>query len=104
MEEVVARRYKRIINQNEPAPDLIVIDGGRGHVSAAKKILNELNMNSVPLLGIAKKEERVFSADKEIHFDKDSKALQLIMRTRDEAHRFAQAYHHILRRKKIIGK
>jgi len=104
IEEVVARRYRRIINQNEPVPDLIVIDGGKGHVSAAKKVLNELNLNNVPLLGIAKKEERVFSADKEINFDKDSKALQLLMRARDEAHRFAQAYHHILRRKKIIGK
>ena len=55
-------------------------------------------------LGIAKKQERVFSPKGEINFDRDSKALQLIMHIRDEAHRFAQSYHHVLRRKKIIGK
>jgi excinuclease ABC subunit C len=104
IEEVVTRRYKRILNDNEPMPDLIIIDGGRGHVSAAKNVLSVLNLDSVPLVGIAKKEERVFSSEREIRFDKDSKALQLIMRVRDEAHRFAQAYHHILRRKKIIGR
>jgi len=104
IEEVVMRRYRRLLAENQKFPDLILIDGGKGHVTTVKNALDKLNLGSIPVLGIAKKEERIFSPSKEIKFDKDSKALQLIMRIRDEAHRFAQSYHHVLRRKKIIGK
>ncbi len=98
MQEVVKRRYERILKENSALPDLIIIDGGKGHVSAAKEILDKLDLKNIAIIGIAKKEEKIFFLNKEMPVKKDSKALQLIQRIRDEAHRFAQGYHHILRK------
>jgi len=98
--EVVRRRYSRLVNENSRLPDLVVIDGGRGHVRAAKKELDSLDLK-IPLIGIAKRNEEIwfFSRSKPLVIPKDSPCLHLIQRIRDEAHRFAHKYH-ILRREK----
>jgi excinuclease ABC subunit C len=105
LSEVVRRRYTRLISENLPLPDLILIDGGRPHLLTAKKELDNLGVG-LPLVSIAKEEENIYTKDKAvpIKLSSDTPALNLIRRIRDEAHRFAISYHHILRRKKIIGK
>jgi excinuclease ABC subunit C len=98
MKEVLLRRFKHTEWQ---IPNLLIVDGGKGQVSIAKRALFEMNMQ-IPLIGLAKREETIISEDlKEIRLPKDSKALQLIMRIRDEAHRFAITYHRKLRDKLI---
>ena len=98
IEEVLERRLK---HKEWPYPSLIVIDGGKGQVSAAKKVLLK-NKIKIALIGIAKREEIIITSNlKEIRLPKDSKALHLIMRIRDEAHRFAISYHRKLRSKFI---
>lgn len=100
MQEVLERRIK---NTNWPLPSLIVVDGGKGQVSSAKKVIDALGLN-VPLIGLAKREETIITADlKEIILPKSSKALQLVMKIRDEAHRFAITYHRKLRSKLIFS-
>lgn len=105
LREVVARRYLRLKSENLSFPDLIIIDGGRSHLAVAQDEIKKLGL-SIPLIAIAKEKENIYSAGKKrpIRLDSDTPALNLIRRVRDEAHRFAVAYHHILRRKKIIGK
>ncbi len=100
MQEVVRRRYERIISENEKMPDLIVIDGGSGHLKAAKKVLSSLKIFS-PVIAIAKEEELVYTVGKKfpLKLKRNSIALKLIQRVRDEAHRFALKYHHLLRHK-----
>ena len=96
MEEVIERRLKH--NEWE-TPGLIIVDGGKGQVSSALKALAKMQRN-IPLIGLAKREETIILPDfSEIKLPKDSKQLHLIMRLRDEAHRFAITYH-----KKIRGK
>ncbi len=100
MQEILERRLKR---KDWPMPSLIVIDGGKGQVSAVKKVFEKLNIN-LPLIGLAKKEETIIAFDlKEIHIPKNSEALKLIMRIRDEAHRFAIFYHRKLRSRFILA-
>lgn len=100
MIEVISRRLK---HPEWPYPDLIIVDGGKGQVSSALKVLKRKNFD-IPLVGLAKREETIITSDlKEIHLPKDSKALLLIMRIRDEAHRFAISYHRILRSKAFTG-
>jgi len=103
--EVVRRRYSRLVEEKLPLPDLILIDGGRSHLLTAEKELQKLGLN-LPLVSIAKEQENIYTKDtnRPIKLSQDTPALNLIRRVRDEAHRFAQAYHHILRGKKIIGK
>lgn len=100
MEEVIGRRLKH----NEwDIPDLIIVDGGKGQVSTALKVLKENKIN-IPLVGLAKREEIVVTSDlKEIRLPRDSKVLQLLQRIRDEAHRFAITYHRKLRNKSFLG-
>jgi excinuclease ABC subunit C len=96
MREVVFRRYKRLLNEQENLPDLIVIDGGKGQLSAACEALKELNLyGEIPIIGIAKRlEEIYFPSDSiPIHIDKKSESLMLLQRIRDEAHRFAITFH-----------
>ena len=96
--EVVSRR----LNHREwPFPDLMIIDGGKGQVSSVLKVLKRKNL-IIGLIGIAKKEEIIITSDlKEIRLPKNSKALHLVMRIRDEAHRSAIAYHRKLRLRSI---
>lgn len=98
-QEVIRRR----LEHNEwQMPDLIVTDGGKGQVSSVLKVLNELNID-IPLIGLAKREETIVTSDLlEIKLPKDSKALLLIVKIRDEAHRFAITYHKKLRSKFIF--
>lgn len=102
--EVVRRRYKRILLGEITAPDLILIDGGKGQLSAAKIELDNLRLK-IPIISLAKKEEEIYlpQKDEPLRLTIDSKALTLIRRIRDEAHRFAVSYHRLLRKKKAIG-
>lgn len=105
MKEVVFRRYRRVLEEHLPLPDLIIIDGGKGHLSTAIEALFELGLTKKSIIGIAKEFERIWLPGKEIPLilHKNSPVLHLLQRIRDEAHRFAHAYFTILRRKKIIG-
>jgi excinuclease ABC subunit C len=96
MNEVVGRRYARLLNENEPLPDLIVVDGGKGQLSAACDALKELNLyGQIPIIGIAKRLEEIYFPDDSLplYIDKKSESLKLIQQIRDEAHRFAITYH-----------
>ncbi len=103
--EIVRRRYSGSLKEKLALPDLILIDGGKSHLSVANKELRELGLD-IPSASIAKDKENIYLKDKAypIKLDSDTPALNLIRRIRDEAHRFALAYHHLLRRKKTIGK
>ncbi|MFH0839906.1 MAG: excinuclease ABC subunit UvrC [Candidatus Omnitrophota bacterium] len=103
MREVVRRRYERVRKERLPAPDLVIIDGGKGHLNAALSVLRETGFGSLPVMGIAKKFEHIYLKDRRepIIFSHSSPILHLVQRLRDEAHRFAIGYHRVLRRKKI---
>ncbi|NQT06282.1 MAG: excinuclease ABC subunit UvrC [Candidatus Omnitrophica bacterium] len=106
MREVVRRRYRRLLEERRSLPDLIIIDGGRGHLSSAVKELKRLRINHIPAIGIAKEFEHIYTPKRPlpIILPKDSSVLQLIKRIRDEAHRFARRYHIALRRKKMFAR
>lgn len=96
MEEVIYRRYKRMIDENQKLPQLIVVDGGKGQLSSAVKSLDELGIRGkVAIIGIAKKLEEIFFPDDPIplYIDKRSESLKLIQRLRNEAHRFGITHH-----------
>ena len=96
MEEVVYRRYKRLIGENKSLPQLIVIDGGKGQLNAALKSLKELNINNkVSIIGIAKRLEEIFYPNDTIplYLDKNSESLKVIQHIRNEAHRFGIKFH-----------
>lgn len=100
MQEVLTRRLS---HKEWPTPNLIIVDGGKGQVSSALKVLNNLKLN-IPLIGLAKREETIITSDfKEISLPRNSNALKLIMRIRDEAHRFAVTYHKKLRSKSLFS-
>ncbi len=96
MHEIVTRRYTRVLAENAPLPDLIVIDGGKGQLSAACEALKTVGIyGKVPVIGIAKRlEEIYFPGDQlPLYIDKRSESLKLIQQIRDEAHRFAITFH-----------
>ncbi|MFV0345424.1 MAG: excinuclease ABC subunit UvrC [Bacteroidales bacterium] len=102
MEEVVYRRYKRLLDEKQSLPQLIVIDGGKGQLKSALKSLDKLGLRgSIAIIGIAKKlEEIYFPGDSiPIYLDKRSQTLKVIQRLRDEAHRFGITFHRNLRSK-----
>ncbi|MFA4989792.1 MAG: GIY-YIG nuclease family protein [Candidatus Omnitrophota bacterium] len=103
--EVVGRRYSRLVKEKLPLPDLVLIDGGRAHLAVAAREISRLGLH-IPLVSIAKKEEHIYTKDRPapLKLTADTPALNLLRRVRDEAHRFAVAYHHILRRKKVLGR
>ena len=105
MREVVYRRYRRLLDERRRLPDLIIIDGGKGHLTAAIKELDGLGIKKIPVIGIAKEFEHIYVQNRQlpIILPNDSSILQLIRRIRDEAHRFARNYHILLRRKKMFG-
>jgi excinuclease ABC subunit C len=100
--EVVRRRYGRLKREGAAYPDLVVIDGGKGQLAAAYAELKELDAD-IPLISLAKREEEVFLPGKRhaVILSRDSLGLRLLQRVRDEAHRFAIAYHRKLRDKKF---
>jgi excinuclease ABC subunit C len=102
MYEVVLRRYRRILEAGGPFPDLVLIDGGKGQLSAAYAALEELGLGRLIAVGIAKKEELLFTRDRDdaIALARESPALLLIQRIRDEAHRFAVTFHRQSRAKR----
>ncbi len=96
MHEVVTRRYTRVLDEQTGLPDLIVIDGGKGQLSAACEALKGLDLyGKVPIIGIAKRLEEIYFPEDSLplYIDKKSESLKLIQRIRDEAHRFAITYH-----------
>jgi excinuclease ABC subunit C len=95
MKEVVSRRYRKLLEQGGPFPDLIVIDGGKGQLNTAYEALEEIGLANLVAIGLAKKEELVFTRDSDlpIGIDPHSPALRLLQRVRDEAHRFAVTFH-----------
>jgi excinuclease ABC subunit C len=102
MEEVVSRRYRKLLEHGGPFPDLILIDGGKGQLSSAYEALQNLGLGALVAVGIAKKEELLFTRDREepVALREDSPALLLIRRIRDEAHRFAVTFHRASRTKR----
>ncbi len=103
--EVVRRRYGRLKREGAAYPDLVVIDGGKGQLAAAGAALAKLEV-ALPLISLAKREEEVFLPGRRaaVCLDKMSLALKFLQRVRDEAHRFAVAYHRTLRAKKMRGR
>ena len=104
MREVVERRYTRLKNENEPLPDLIMVDGGKGQLSSAVSILNNLEYNNYNIIGLAKRlEEIFFPGDSEPQtIPKTSSSLKLLQHLRDEAHRFAITFHRERRSKRTF--
>ena len=105
MEQVVYRRLKRLLNENETLPNLIIVDGGKGQLSSGVKSLKKLNLeNKVAIIGIAKKLEEIFKPDDKLplYIDKKSETLKLIQQLRNESHRFAINFHRDLRSKDAL--
>jgi excinuclease ABC subunit C len=106
MHEVVFRRYKRVLDENSELPDLIIIDGGKGQLSAACDALKELSLyGEIPIVGIAKRLEEIYFPEDSLplYIDKKSESLRLIQRIRDEAHRFAITFHRDQRSKNSLN-
>ena len=96
MEEIVYRRYKRMIDENQKLPQLVIIDGGKGQLSSAMKSIDKLGLREkITVIGIAKKlEEIYFPGDSvPIYLDKNSISLKIIQQLRNEAHRFGINFH-----------
>jgi excinuclease ABC subunit C len=104
MEQVVRRRYTRVLEAGGPFPDLIVIDGGKGQLNAAYAALETVGLSNLVAIGLAKKEELVFTRDRSepIAFASHGAALRLLQRIRDEAHRFAITFHRQSRAKRDL--
>ncbi|MEP7220324.1 MAG: excinuclease ABC subunit UvrC, partial [Bacteroidota bacterium] len=104
MKEVVGRRYSRVMKEGWALPDLIVIDGGKGQVSAAMEVMRELGLDHIPLIGLAKRlEEIVIPGQRDtILLPRSSSSLRLLQQIRDEAHRFAITFHRSLRGKRTL--
>ena len=106
MEEVVYRRYKRMLDENSNLPDLIVIDGGKGQLSSSIKALKKLNLEkTIAILGIAKRLEEIFYPNDPIplYLNKKSETLKVIQLMRNEAHRFAITFHRNKRSKQALN-
>jgi len=105
LKEVLLRRYSHAATGQELWPDLVLIDGGIGQLHAAQDAFKELNVKPPLLISIAKREEIIYIAGKDepLKLSATNPAKKLLQYVRDEAHRFAQHYHHILRRKKVIN-
>lgn len=104
MQEAVGRYFRRLRDSGKPLPDLAVIDGGKGQLSAARQALQDIDLNDVAVIALAKKDEEVFVPGRPdpILLDRRNRALHLLQRIRDEAHRFAVRYNRKLRSKRTI--
>jgi excinuclease ABC subunit C len=106
MEEVVFRRYRRLLNEGEPLPQLIIIDGGKGQLSSAVKALEDLDLRGkIAIIGIAKRLEELFYPGDSIplYLDKRSESLKIIQQLRNEAHRFGITFHRNKRSNAALG-
>ncbi|MEA3369634.1 MAG: excinuclease ABC subunit UvrC [Candidatus Ratteibacteria bacterium] len=103
LEEVLSRHFQNLIEAKSKLPDLLVIDGGRGHLNRALNVLGKLKVKNIPVLALAKKFECLYFSriDKPLRLPFSSSGLSLIQRLRDEAHRFAHAYFSKLRKRKL---
>jgi excinuclease ABC subunit C len=103
--EVVSRRFRRLQDQDEVFPDILLIDGGKGQLTAALAAFREQQIEPPTLLSLAKREEEIYlpGAEEPLRLSRHAFALRLLQYVRDEAHRFAQHYHHILRKKSSLG-
>jgi excinuclease ABC subunit C len=103
MREVVTRRFRRLAQEDEIFPDVLLIDGGKGQLNAALEAFHIIGVEPPTLISLAKQEEEIFRPGEaeSIKLSRHSAALRLLQYVRDEAHRFAQYYHHQLRRKKL---
>ncbi len=99
--EVVSRRFQRLSDEGQVFPDILLIDGGKGQLNAGVAAFRELDLKPPTVISLAKREEEIYIPGQEqpLRLSRHSYALRLIQYVRDEAHRFAQHYHHILRRK-----
>ncbi len=105
MEEVIYRRYKRVIDENQPLPQLIIVDGGKGQLSSAMESINKLGLHGkLAVIGIAKKLEEIYYPGDSLplYIDKKSETLRIIQQLRDEAHRFGITHHRKRREKGTI--
>ncbi len=105
MNEVLGRYYARLREKGLPPADLVVVDGGRGQISAAREALTVLGLHDVELIGLAKRDEEIHrEGNREpVRLPRTSPALKLLQRVRDEAHRFAITYHRLLREQKTTA-
>ncbi len=105
MEEIIERRYTRVINEGSQLPDLIVVDGGKGQLSSAVDTLRRIGLPNEPIIGLAKRLEEVFVPEESesILLPRTSSALKLLQHIRDEAHRFAITFHRSLREKRVVS-
>jgi len=103
MKEVVRRRYERLLNEKKALPDLVLIDGGKGHLASAKFVLDDLNLSDLDTLSIAKQHEYIFKPGRSRPYvlPQNSMVLQLLRQIRDEAHRFAISYYRSLHKKEL---
>jgi len=103
--EVVWRRYKHAGMNAELFPDIVLIDGGKGQLSAARSAFDGMEFTPPILLSLAKKTETVFvyGRDEPLKLPRRDPALRILQSVRDESHRFVQHYHHILRRRATLG-
>ncbi|MDW8349173.1 MAG: excinuclease ABC subunit UvrC [Verrucomicrobiae bacterium] len=101
--EVVRRRYTRLIRLSEKLPALIIVDGGKGQLNAARAELHALGLHHIPIIGLAKEEETIHLPDQPepLRLDPHSGALRMLQRIRDEAHRVANTYHQLLLNRRI---
>jgi excinuclease ABC subunit C len=105
MEEVIYRRYKRLLEENRDLPQLIIVDGGKGQLSSALKSLEKLNLRGrISIIGIAKKLEEIYypGDSMPLYIDKKSETLKVIQHIRDEAHRFGITHHRTRREKATV--
>ncbi|MCE9564342.1 MAG: excinuclease ABC subunit UvrC [Planctomycetes bacterium] len=105
MREVVTRRFRRLSEEDEVFPDILLIDGGKGQLNAAIEAFKNLGIDPPCVISLAKQEEEIFrpGESESIKLSRHSAALRLLQYVRDESHRFAQHYHHMLRRKRMTG-
>jgi excinuclease ABC subunit C len=104
MAEAVDRRYRRLLEEEKPLPDMILIDGGRGQLNAALAALNKLGIEEIAIAGLAKREEEIYVPDREqpIRLERRDPALQLLQMVRDETHRFSVSSHRRRRSKRML--
>lgn len=105
MREVVSRRFRRLQQESEPFPDLLLVDGGKGQLSSVMSAFQDLGITPPFVISLAKREEEIFLPNESEPklLSKHSYALRLLQYVRDESHRFAQQYHHLLRKKSTLG-